>query len=619
MHIVKFRGGFANQLFQLCLYRKLQEKYGKDNVFAEISIYKIYKDHGGFKLGKYGILSFVKKLPEDYVGVDETTFHTINAEVGKTYCYNGYWQDESFFPESIDFINDILGRSELSRENKELISLMGTSESVSVHVRRGDYNDHFLHGNIATGVYYHNATNYIRSRIERPVFFVFSDDQTWCHDNLDFGNDEVYFVSGNEKTPEADMLMMSRCRHNIIANSSFSWWGQRLNDNRDKIVISPEYWFNEEADVNCLNSSDFVHVKNCPSFKGSNSNPRFSILVPVYNCQDTVRRCLSSVLNQSYENFEVILVDDASSDNSLELIKEYASYDERIRIIEREKNSSLLSARIAGMKEVRGDYILFLDSDDYLSLDTCSTLEKELSGNEVDILEFAYVREPEKKVVYSKAEYNNNTVRNILTAVYPHAVWNKCYSRDLVKRLLTKANDFYCNMSEDVYFTTLFFSLSHSSRRCDHVLYHYVVTRGMTHSAKMSIDSVNNAVLSIQNMEKNLKTYLSTYDNGSLIDYHKDIVDSLVFDMYSVCIKLDQPVGERIELLEVVDKEFGTSYATKYVSDMDTAYDMYESYMNWNGKRCLYLYKEWFARKYGSAIKRRINKEKNVFIRSHRL
>ncbi|MCR5250367.1 MAG: alpha-1,2-fucosyltransferase, partial [Lachnospiraceae bacterium] len=264
MHIVRFMGGLANQLFQLCLYHRLQEEYGKEQVYADLSIFKIYHDHGGYKLDKWFDLNKCKSLPKSYEVVGEDDFFDAGKRSAKNVLYNGYWQDIEFFPKEISFLDKVMDPSSLNAENRELLKRIKSSSSVSVHVRRGDYLDNYLHGNIANARFIRNAMEHIKSLVKDPVFFVFSNDPDWCEENIRIEDAECHFVRGNESAVELDITMMSACKHNIIANSSFSWWAQYLNKNPEKIVIAPEYWFNQKVSGNRLNLDSFVHVKNVP-------------------------------------------------------------------------------------------------------------------------------------------------------------------------------------------------------------------------------------------------------------------------------------------------------------------------------------------------------------------
>ena len=106
------------------------------------------------------------------------------------------------------------------------------------------------------------------------------------------------------------------------------------------------------------------------------SSPFFSIIIPVYNTSNTVNRTVLSVINQSFSNIEVIIVDDCSTDDSLEILRTYEIRDKRVKVIHHEKNEGSLVSRITGMKQAVGKYVLFLDSDDWLEKDCLEKLYK---------------------------------------------------------------------------------------------------------------------------------------------------------------------------------------------------------------------------------------------------
>ena len=350
MHLVYFQGGLANQLFQLALYFKLIELYGSANVYADIRFYKTNKEHGGFQLNRFLRLNYYRKkyVPYEFHEINESNFFSAFFSDEKNFLYVGYWQDEVFFPKDLTPIREIFQGIRLNNTNQKFMQKIKESESVSIHVRRGDYVDHFLHGNIANEVYLENAIRYFEEKLTNPVFFVFSDEIEWCKENLKIANRKFFFIS-NEKM-ELDLFLMSNCKYNVIANSSFSWWAQRLNEHAEKIVVAPEYWFNEEVIGNRLNLEQFVHIKNYKCIKEVKTSPYFSILIPVFNRQFILKRCLTSVLNQTYENIEIIVVDDCSQDQTFDILKNYACNDARIKLIRLEKNSSQLSARLAAMR-----------------------------------------------------------------------------------------------------------------------------------------------------------------------------------------------------------------------------------------------------------------------------
>lgn len=117
--------------------------------------------------------------------------------------------------------------------------------SISIHIRREDYLRDFnvpVYGNICTDTYYRNAIDYIKQRIPQAHFYIFSDDKQFIN-NLKIDNSTI-INQGNRLKDIQEMMLMSKCRHNIVANSSFSWWAAWLNENPDKIVLAPDIWIN---------------------------------------------------------------------------------------------------------------------------------------------------------------------------------------------------------------------------------------------------------------------------------------------------------------------------------------------------------------------------------------
>jgi hypothetical protein len=168
---------------------------------------------------------------------------------------SGFWQSEKYFIDIADVIRrDFRFRFDVSGRNLRLSEQMRVEESVSVHIRRGDYvtddATHKLHG-VCGVVYYRAAAATMRERLRNPMFYVFSDDIDWAKENIHLG--PTVFVDFNRGRDYEDMRLMSCCRHHIIANSSFSWWGAWLNPDRDKIVIAPSRWITDpEVDTRDL-------------------------------------------------------------------------------------------------------------------------------------------------------------------------------------------------------------------------------------------------------------------------------------------------------------------------------------------------------------------------------
>ena len=178
---------------------------------------------------------------------------------------DGYWQTEMYF-KSIrnELLDDFEIKSSPSGENSSMLDLICKSNSVSVHIRRGDYVNNaetFQKHGVSSMEYYNKAINYINKRVENTHFFIFSDDIEWVRQNFTIKH-AIHFIGFNDASKNfEDLRLMKNCKHNIIANSSFSWWGAWLNENPNKIVIAPANWFNDiSVNTNNLIPSDWVSI-----------------------------------------------------------------------------------------------------------------------------------------------------------------------------------------------------------------------------------------------------------------------------------------------------------------------------------------------------------------------
>ncbi len=170
--------------------------------------------------------------------------------IGAPAYLHGFWQSERYFDEVSDRIRaDFAFKEPDSDENRAWLSKMRSTRSVSLHVRRGDYVSNTAasqyHGTCSPA-YYSAAVDYIARREPDAELFVFSDDIEWARSNLDLKLPAHYIFNNSGPSSYVDMQLMSNCAHNIIANSSFSWWGAWLNFNKDKIVVSPSRWFADQ-------------------------------------------------------------------------------------------------------------------------------------------------------------------------------------------------------------------------------------------------------------------------------------------------------------------------------------------------------------------------------------
>jgi hypothetical protein len=253
--ILEYKGGLGNQMFQYVFHRWL-EKRGF-NVEADLSGYHLLRGRS-FCLNKifervdikecnYLRLERLKEAKEVYDEEEDTLFD-LEKNQGSILC--GYWQHFAYADEIKDEIKErYIFSLPLEKELIHTMDRLRKENSVAVHVRGGDYlekENMCLFGNICTHEYYYNAVKYINENVLNPKFYVFCNDISWTKEYMKM-KDAVYIDRNRFDNYEDwyDLFLMTQCKHNIIANSSFSWWGAWLNQNSNKIVIAPQKWRND--------------------------------------------------------------------------------------------------------------------------------------------------------------------------------------------------------------------------------------------------------------------------------------------------------------------------------------------------------------------------------------
>lgn len=270
MVVIECCGGIGNQMFQYALYLKLKS-LGKDVTFDSDSYTSNSVAH--FELDKFG-LEYDKPRIWDIVKyrtpvsklVRDKSFQIYDEKLSVGYqpeiyeiengCLRGYWQCEKYF----EGIEEKVRKSFVFPDNNDaefqkIMMKIQNTNSTSVHIRRGDYlipENARKYSGICTMEYYVAAMNYIRDMFPDTTFFFFSDDIEWVRNNLYRDGDDVVDCNHGENS-FFDIFLMSQCKNNIIANSSFSWWGAWLNSRNDKVVVSPRRWFKhlDVADAIC--------------------------------------------------------------------------------------------------------------------------------------------------------------------------------------------------------------------------------------------------------------------------------------------------------------------------------------------------------------------------------
>lgn len=277
MILYRFEGGLGNQMFQYATFYALKRHYSNYNIVADIGkilipgsdpktqielVYDVklpYWTPGSIKYSfadkfvkqsifsalniyaKIGNLNFIK----DNNRFNEFLFH---LEENKHYLIQGYWADQRYFTDYSDEIKKIFfPKIPPSSANQAVLEKIKNKESVSVHIRRGDYLKTSSFLDLNSYNYYENAFGKVLDEHPDASFFIFSDDIKWSRQR--FGNmpAEMHFVDNNAGMDAYwDIFLMSQCKINIIANSTFSWWAGWLNDHANKKVYCPSRIFSSE-------------------------------------------------------------------------------------------------------------------------------------------------------------------------------------------------------------------------------------------------------------------------------------------------------------------------------------------------------------------------------------
>ena len=284
MIVVKLTGGLGNQMFQYAAAKALaarhhvgvkadlsfltkkadgytQRDYALDVFKTQVEIageadLRRFKSKAGNKITRFLQRSFPFLFRNLYAAEHGSAYHSAFKTYPENTYLDGYWQSEKYFA---DQRNEIISAFQpglpMPAELQEIEDKIKTTNSVSLHVRRGDYvslkSASDFHGTPGIA-YYQKAVALLAQREKNIELFIFSDDISWCIENLKF--DQPFTFISHQYAAVWDLYLMSRCRHNIIANSSFSWWAAWLNTNADKIVVAPQQWFADKK----MNTNDLI-------------------------------------------------------------------------------------------------------------------------------------------------------------------------------------------------------------------------------------------------------------------------------------------------------------------------------------------------------------------------
>lgn len=238
--------------------------------------------------------------------------------------------------------------------------------------------------------------------------------------------------------------------------------------------------------------------------------PFFSILIPVYNKAGQMEDCIRSLKSQSFTDFETIFVNDGSTDRSAEELDRYCSEDSRFRTLTHEKNSSVMTARYTGMQAACGKYILFLDSDDTYSPDTCEKIHDLLEKDPVDIVRFDIIEEPEMKLRTAES-FPEGVLDAFMHGKISPTVWKNCYSYAVIKRAVERIEPFYSNMAEDLFISAVLYHCADSFAVINDTLYHYQTGSGMSTTRKVTPEKIKRDMASLCLTADHFYAYTDSY------------------------------------------------------------------------------------------------------------
>ena len=280
MKIVNIMGGLGNQMFQYAFACILKEKYPNEKVLIDVHHYKYngYKIHQGFEINSifpkaslplasrkdvarlsyympnFWLSRVIRKVfpvrKTEYIQRLHYKYYPEALAIEGDMYFDGYWQSYEYFKDYKEVLLKTYAHGTPDEYNQRMISSLAETESVGVHIRRGDYKTSPQFYGICNLEYYSKAIEIIKKKVNNPSFYIFSDEIAWCKEKIAplLEGCKITFVTENKGAKSCwDMFLMTHCKHLIIANSSFSWWGAFLNNNGGTIV-SPSRWVNREEE-----------------------------------------------------------------------------------------------------------------------------------------------------------------------------------------------------------------------------------------------------------------------------------------------------------------------------------------------------------------------------------
>lgn len=282
--IVGVMGGLGNQLFQYAAARALSLKlnsilvidlswflgcYGRNYCLDSFNLPVMYSNR--YQMLPFGVGRFARRIFKEFlrrrlgasVYKEPYFYYDDNfTSIEDSVYLSGYFQSPKYFLGFDDQIRaDLKFPSDYPEKLEPILRRINESDAIAIHIRRGDYlaskkNIDIYHSQ--SNQYYLEAVGILSKSLKKPYCFIFSDDSTWVKNNLNFNIPYEIVDANSPDEPFWDMMLMSRCKHFAIANSSFSWWAAWLCDNPEKMVIAPKKWFKSDKSTQDLLPIEWV-------------------------------------------------------------------------------------------------------------------------------------------------------------------------------------------------------------------------------------------------------------------------------------------------------------------------------------------------------------------------
>ncbi len=375
MIVTQLLGGLGNQFFQYAAGRCLAHRLNTELKIYLGALDKNLDSHARYRLDEFNIVENIASEEEmqrvkanNYIEEPPYGFNMVDFipavmnSPNNTYLA-GFWQSEKYFIEIADIIRREFTLKAIGKNALKWLEKIRNAEcTVSLHVRRGDYLSSWtvnLFGAMPL-VYYYDCIDSLKKFYPRMTIFIFSDGIDWGKRNLMFDM-PTEFVEGCERDVD-EMFLMSQCRHNIISNSTFSWWGAWLNPRPDKKIFAPAVWLRKHGYNTIIIPDSWTKMPvDYTKYPNIEANHELSIVICVKNDADAIADCLSSVLNQSSPHFEVIIIDDASTDHSGAICRRAADLNDKVRCVSLNRSVGRSAAFNLGLDLARNAYIIFID------------------------------------------------------------------------------------------------------------------------------------------------------------------------------------------------------------------------------------------------------------------